>query len=80
MNQERGASSAPQSGAPLAATLPEAVTFRELGLPEPLLRAVDTLGFERCIKPQHFFYIVGLEMEIPPNCGIIKTKFWFFSF
>ena len=23
------------------------VTFRELGLPEPLLRAVDDLGFER---------------------------------
>jgi len=52
MNQERGASSAPQSGAPLAATLPEAVTFRELGLPEPLLRAVDALGFERCTPIQ----------------------------
>jgi len=52
MNQERGASSAPQSGVPLAATLPESVTFRELGLPEPLLRAVDALGFERCTPIQ----------------------------
>ncbi|MBP6381159.1 MAG: ATP-dependent RNA helicase RhlB [Pseudomonadales bacterium] len=28
------------------------VTFRELGLPEPLLRAVDDLGFERCTPIQ----------------------------
>ena len=28
------------------------VTFRELGLPEPLLRAVADLGFERCTPIQ----------------------------
>ena len=28
------------------------VTFRELGLPDPLLRAVDDLGFERCTPIQ----------------------------
>ena len=35
-----------------AETPPERIKFRELGLPEPILRAIDDLGFEACTPIQ----------------------------
>jgi len=52
------------------------VTFRELGLPEPLLRAVDDLGFERCTPIQQEvlpFTLLGHDCIGKAQTGTGKT-------